>query len=305
MTDNFASSSKAPPARPPDRLSSEHDICSSAAQPAAKKQRVQGEVLENMGANNSMGFVSCPMNMQLHTDEGLQTLKEAVVHVLDLGCMFLAVTCEKKGVDMSRILHQLMPVMNKLDSSVAQPAVRPFYSFTETTISFWSNSFGTCYDRKSIDPEGGVPATGFFFDTNVGKIAIFTTVWPPLPCRTKKRLLEAYVKHTGHAIQTMIVGGSMHCNFLAAENLSTRIDSPINFHVHGTLSLFVSRSNPQNVSLHDIHTENPYSVLAELVSSAEQSVLPACCGNASVLLRLHRRCCQWRWLRQSCNRRSA
>ena len=125
---------------------------------------------------------------------------------------------------------------------------------------------------ESIDPDRGVPATGFIFDTNNGKIAIFATFWPIMPSEAKKRLLEAYVDNTDGDIQTMLVGGSMHCNLIGAENLTTRIDTPMNFHVNGTLSLFVSRStgHPQNVRLQDIHTEEPYSVLTEFISSAER-----------------------------------
>ena len=86
----------------------------------------------------------------------------------------------------------------------------------------------------------------------------------------KKHLLQAYVDNTDDDIQTMLVGGSMNCNLIGAENLTTRINTAVNFHVNGTLSLCVSMSDPQNVRLHDIHTEGPYSVLAELSSSAER-----------------------------------
>ena len=57
---------------------------------------------------------------------------------------------------------------------------------------------------------------------------------------------------------------------IGAENLTYRISTPVSFHVNGTLSLFVSASNPENVKLQDIHTEGPYSVLTELISSAER-----------------------------------
>ena len=168
------------------------------------------------------------------------------------------------------LLHDLQSLIDNMLISVAQPERRSGYSCTDTSISFWSNSFATCYISKSIDPEGGVPATGFFFDTNVCKISIFATFWPIMPPRARSRLLEAYVDHTVCAdIQTMVVGGSMHCNVLGAENLSSRIDAPIDFHVNGTLSLFVSKSNPQIVRSQNIRTEGLYSVLTELTSSAE------------------------------------
>ena len=84
---------------------------------------------------------------------------------------------------MRRILHDLKPL---IDSIVVQPEGRPGFSCTETSISFWSDSFATRYVSKSVDPEGGVPATGFFFATNVGKFAVFTTVWPIMPSGAKK-----------------------------------------------------------------------------------------------------------------------
>ena len=171
-------------------------------------------------------------------------------------------------MNMSRILPDLKTLIDNMPISVAQPEGRPGYSYscTDTSISFWSASFATCHVSNSIDPEGGVPATGFFFDTNGGKIAIFAACWPNLPLRAQKRVLEAYVANTDRDIQIMVVGGSMHCSLMAAENLTTRIGTPINFHVNGTLSLFVSRSNPQNARPHDIRTEAPYSVLTELIS---------------------------------------
>ena len=259
-------------------------------QPSRKKQRVTGAVLPSVlhnlkddpapPANKSIAFISCPESMRLDTDEGLRKLKKTVVDLFELGSEFISVTCAKKGMNMSRILHDLMPLIDNMHisvaqpegrpGSVAQPEGRPGYSCTETSISFWSNSFATCYVSKSIDPERGVPATGFLFDTNVGNIAIFATSWPILPSGVRKRLLDAYVDNTDGETQTMIVAGSMHCDLIGAENLSTRIDTPINFHVNGTLSLFVSKSNPKNVSIQDIHTVEPYSVLTELISSAEQ-----------------------------------
>ena len=251
-------------------------------QPARKKQRVTGEVLPSElhdqnddhapPANKSIGFISCSENMRLDTDQGVQQLKDAVVDLINLGAGFISVTCAKKGVKMSRILHDLKPLIDNMlisvaqpegrPGSVAQPEGRPGYSCTETSIPFWSDSFATCYVSKSMDPEGGVPATGFFFETNVRKIEIFATFCPIMPSRVQKRLLEAYVDSTDGDIQTMVVGGSMHCNLIGAENLTTRIDTPINFHVNGTLSLFMSRSSPQNFRLQVLNgLQQPPSVL--------------------------------------------
>ena len=149
-------------------------------QPSSKKQRVSGEVLpsalHNLNddpappGNKIIGFISCPENMRLDTLEGLRKLQEAVVHLIDLGSDLISVTCARKSINMSRILHDLKPLIDNMLISVAQPEGRPGYSCTETSISFWSDSFATCCVSKSIDPEGGVPATGFFFDTSVGKI---------------------------------------------------------------------------------------------------------------------------------------
>ena len=89
-----------------------------------------------------------------------------------------------------------------------------------------------------------------------------------MPGPAKKRLLEAYVDNTDSDTEPMIVGGSMHCNLVGTENLTARIDAPINFHVNGMLSLFASTWNPDKVRVQDIHTKGPYSVLTELISSA-------------------------------------
>ena len=236
-------------------------------QPSSKKQRVSGErlpsALHNLNddpalpGNKIIGFISCPENMRLDTLEGLRKLQEAVVHLIDLGSDLISVTCARKSINMSRILHDLKPLIDNMLISVAQPEGRPGYSCTETSISFWSDSFTTCCVSKSIDPEGGVPATGFFFDTSAGKIGIFATFWPVVPSGAKKRMLEAYINNTDGDIRTMLVGGSLNCNLIGAENLTYRISTPVNFHVNGTLSLFVSGSNLENVRLQDIHTEGP------------------------------------------------
>ena len=225
------------------------------AQPSSKKQRVSGErlpsALHNLNddpappGNKIIGFISCPENMRLDTREGLRQLQEAVVHLLDLGSDLISVTCERKSMNMRRILHDLKPLIDSMLISAAQPEGRQgleiwLHSCTETSISFWSDSFATRYVSKSVDPEGGVPATGFFFDTSAGKIGIFATFWPVVPSGAKKRMLEAYINNTDSDIRTMLVGGSLNCNLLGAENLTYRISTPANFHVNGTLLLFVS-----------------------------------------------------------------
>ena len=90
------------------------------------------------------------------------------------------------------------------------------------------------------------------------------------PGRTRARLLQAYLNSTDADTQRVIVGGSMDLEVVGAENVATRIDTPMNWHVNGTLSLFASKSNPPNVKLYDIETEGPYSVIADLISSAER-----------------------------------
>ena len=251
-----------------------------------KKQRVAQEVfpsaLQNLNnnpalsGNKSIGFISCPENMRLDTDDGLQKLKDAIVDLIELGADFISVTFSKRNMSMSRILHDLKSFFDSVaqpqgrPGNVAQPEGRPGYSCTETSIAFWSDSFATRYVSTSIDPEGGVPATGFFFDTSVGKIAIFATFWPILPSGARKRLLDAYVDSADLDKETMVVGGSMNCTLVGAENLITRMCTPVMFHVNGTLSLFVSGLNSENVRSLDIHTEGPYSVITELISTSER-----------------------------------
>ena len=75
---------------------------------------------------------------------------QAVAHVLDLGTIFLSVTCEQTGINMTRILNMSMPlVMPKMSISGTQPQV----FLTANVISIWENSFGTCEDRKDIEQE--------------------------------------------------------------------------------------------------------------------------------------------------------
>ena len=168
----------------------------------------------------------------------------------------------------------MAPLLNQLDSLLSE---KMKFNDTELEVflsarvlSLWASSFGTCDERKTMDPEGGVPATGFFFHTNVGNIPIFTACWPPMPLRTQRSLLQAYVNETDAPVQAVIVGGSVHCSVLAADSLTASIDAAMRFHVNGTLSVLVAKPDPENVSVIDIHTEGPFSVVAEVTSSVEQ-----------------------------------
>ena len=101
-------------------------------EPPRKKQRITGEVLPSVlhnlnddpapPANKSTGFIRCPENMRLDTDEGLQQLKDAVVDLINLGSDFISVTCAKKGMNMSRILHDLKPLIDNMLITVAARA---------------------------------------------------------------------------------------------------------------------------------------------------------------------------------------
>jgi hypothetical protein len=255
--------------RPPanKRSSSEHNISGNAEQLARKKQRVAGEVLQSFPATKNIAFISCPTKMRVDSKEGLQKLEAAVKHLLDLGAIFISVTCEQTNMNMAPILNQLQPLLNeKMRFNDTQPEV----FLTASVLSFWASSFGTCDERKTIDPEGGVPATGFFFNTNVGNIPIFTACWPPMPLRTRQRMLQRYVNEPRAPVQAVIVGGSMNCSWIAGDRLTAKIDASMRFHVNGTLSVLVAKSDPENASVIDIHTEGPFSVVAEVTSSAEQ-----------------------------------
>ena len=75
--------------------------------------------------------------------------------------------------------------------SVAQPEGAPDETSchtTKTSISVWANSFGTCYESRIINPEGGIPATGLFFQTKAGKVAIFTRYWPDMSAKANDTL---------------------------------------------------------------------------------------------------------------------
>ena len=67
----------------------------------------------------------------------------------------------------------------------------------------------------------------------------------------------------------MILGGSQNDSPLALENVSTRINPPLIFHVNGSLSIYASLSEPKSLPLQNVHMDRPHSVLAELIGSAE------------------------------------
>ena len=62
----------------------------------------------------------------------------------------------------------------------------------------------------------------------------------------------------------------MNCSMLGADNITGKIAAPIEYHVNGSLTLFVCKSDSHNTSIQDVHTSEPYSVLIELKNSAEQ-----------------------------------
>ena len=177
-------------------------------------------------------------------------------------------TCANKDVDMSRILPEVKQFIdNKLEK--AYPSGQPArWSATETSISYWSSSFATSNCFNDLEPEADLPAKGFFCDTNAGKIAVFSTMWPVLPVRTRVRMLQTYLNSTDGDIQKFIVGGSMAQEVVGAENVASRMNPPMHFYVNGTLSLFMSSDT--YFGLCDVETDGPHSVLAELHGSAEK-----------------------------------
>ena len=244
--------------------------------PHRKKQRVAEEAVQaeeplqtvwdflddnvTEPAIKSIGFVSCPENMRLDTKEDLNKLEDAVQNLIDLGSDFISVTCAKKGVDMSKILQDLKPLIEKTHMRGAQRGEGHTTLCTDTSVSFWSNSFGTGFGTFNWIRVAMIDA----------KRVIKATASPELPQRAQVRLLEADVGNTDNDTQRMVLYGSMRRDVVGAENLSTRIDTPITSHVNGTLSLFVPKSNPLNVKLYDIETEGPYSVIANIISTAER-----------------------------------
>ena len=136
-------------------------VCSSAAQPASS-------------ANEFISFVSCPDIMRLDTAEGVGKLHSAIQDLMDFGAVFISATCAKQGINMSNILQGLLPLINEMTEcgvSVEQPDAGPVYFSTDTSISFWSETpFATCTVHKRVDPDGGVPAHGFFLIPKLAKL---------------------------------------------------------------------------------------------------------------------------------------
>ena len=63
--------------------------------------------------------------MRLDTDEGLRKFKKTFEGLFQLGSEFISVTCAEKGMNMCRVLNDLMPLIQKMLISVAQPERRP------------------------------------------------------------------------------------------------------------------------------------------------------------------------------------
>ena len=142
-------------------LSKKQRDCSSAAQPASS-------------ANKFIGFVSCPATMRLGTAGGCKQLHEAIQDLMDLGAVFISVTCGKQRKITSSILQGVLPLIDRMiecGGGVEQPDAGPGYVCTDTSISFWSGkSFATCTVHKRVDPERGVPAHGFLLIPMLAKL---------------------------------------------------------------------------------------------------------------------------------------
>ena len=84
-------------------------------------------------------------------------------------------------------------------------------------------------------------------------------------------MMEAILKATGSDVP-MTIGGSLNFGYYGAENMISRMRASLRFHVTGSLSLYLSLSEPASMEVQDVHTDGPYSVLAELIGSAAQPV---------------------------------
>ena len=85
-------------------------------------------------------------------------------------------------------------------------------------------------------------------------------------------MMEAILTATGSDVPTTIVGGSLNDTLPGAENIAKRMNTPLKFHVRGSLSLYASLSESASMTVQEVHTDGPHSVLAELIGSAEQPV---------------------------------
>ena len=115
---------------------------SQMAEPPMKKQRVSSSAAQPASsANKFIGFVSCPDTLRLDTVGGLEKARKAIQELMDLGAVFISVTCATQGINMSNILQGLLPLINEMTEcgvSVEQPDAGPGYFSTDTSISFWS-----------------------------------------------------------------------------------------------------------------------------------------------------------------------
>ena len=167
--------------------------------PPSKKRRVWTSAARPASsANVSIGFVSCPDTMQLDTASDLSKLYEAIQYLIDLGAAFISVTSAKPGTDMSMLLQRLRPLIERLSeggASLHQTCAGPDnYFCTATSISFWSVKSLCLSGHQNVDPEGGAPAHGLYFNTNLGKVVVFAASWPVLPVSTKTRMMKTSSK---------------------------------------------------------------------------------------------------------------
>ena len=210
--------------------------------------------------------------MQLDRAKDFKKLHEAIQELMDGGAVFISVTSAKRGTDMSNLLLRLRPLIDwdTSECGVANTASGPGYFCTDTSISFWSEKALYFTVHKRVVSEGGVPAHGLFFESNIGQLVIYAASWPSLPSTTKRRMVDALVEATGDDVPAMIVSGSLSDEPLGAENMMARMTKPMRLYVSGSLSLYMSLSEPGSLDVQDVHTDGPHAALGEFIGSAEQ-----------------------------------
>ena len=189
---------------------------------------------------------------------------QGVRNAIEAGATIINISFEMTSADNIR-QHILIELGTAIDdaewlSSVGQPA----YSCRKvgSVMSLFKNDVSNVV-FETLDPEKGLPAILLTFSVPGGRICTITTSFPPLPRRTRARLLEFYTNAASSTkADTILIGGAFADAILFIENQVAQLDLDFELYTNADLCLLADCSHRFSTQCVALDTEEPFSLMA-------------------------------------------
>ena len=189
---------------------------------------------------------------------------QGVRNAIEAGATIINISFEMTSADNIR-QHILIELGTAIDdaewlSSVGQPA----YSCRKvgSVMSLYKNDVSNVV-FETLDPEKGLPAILLTFSVPGGRICTITTSFPPLPKRTRARLLELYTNAASSTkADTILIGGTFADAILFIENQVTQLDLAFEIYTNADLGLLANCCHGFSTQCVALDTEQPFSFMA-------------------------------------------